>query len=138
MFFCLYGSWEPLDSVKILSRGVGTFSTIENLILRTCVSNCFEDFCIAIGFLCGSEYGTKYFDIIEKIQTDQNISETETSKLKHQWSWRHLHFVIQTGHGHRSAGHIDANSDCCELEEIREKTNQCFRVSDFRWWRRVG
>ena len=22
---CVYGSWEPLDSAKILSRGVGTF-----------------------------------------------------------------------------------------------------------------
>ena len=27
LFFFVYGSWEPLDSVKILSRGVGTFST---------------------------------------------------------------------------------------------------------------
>ena len=25
--FLVYGSWEPLDSLKILSRGVGTFST---------------------------------------------------------------------------------------------------------------
>ena len=25
--FVVYGSWGPLDSLKILSRGVGTFST---------------------------------------------------------------------------------------------------------------
>ena len=27
VFFSLYGSWEPLDTQKILPRGVGTFST---------------------------------------------------------------------------------------------------------------
>ena len=27
-FFSLYGSWEPLDSLKILPRDVRTFSTI--------------------------------------------------------------------------------------------------------------
>ena len=35
MIFALYGSWEAGDSLKIVSRGVGTFSTIEELILRT-------------------------------------------------------------------------------------------------------
>ena len=35
--FALYGSWEAGDSLKIVSRGVGTFSTIEDLILRTLI-----------------------------------------------------------------------------------------------------
>ena len=33
--FALYGSWEPTHSFKMMSQGVGTFSTIENLIPRT-------------------------------------------------------------------------------------------------------
>ena len=33
--FALYGRWEPLDSLKMMSWDVGTFSNIENLILRT-------------------------------------------------------------------------------------------------------
>ena len=33
--FSVYGSWEAGDSVKILWRDVGTFSTIEYFILRT-------------------------------------------------------------------------------------------------------
>ena len=33
--FALYGSWEAGNSLKIVSRGVGTFSTIEHAILRT-------------------------------------------------------------------------------------------------------
>ena len=36
-FFALYGSWEAGDSLKIVSRGVGTFSTIEDVILRTSI-----------------------------------------------------------------------------------------------------
>ena len=35
LIFALYGSWEAGNSLKILSRGVGTFSTIEDIILRT-------------------------------------------------------------------------------------------------------
>ena len=34
-FFALYGRWEAGHISKILSRAVGTFSTIENVILRT-------------------------------------------------------------------------------------------------------
>ena len=37
MIFALYGSWEAGDSLKIVSRGVGTFSTIEDVILRTSI-----------------------------------------------------------------------------------------------------
>ena len=33
-FFFVYGSWEPLDSLKILPRGVGTFSPIGQAIPR--------------------------------------------------------------------------------------------------------
>ena len=33
--FALYGSWEAGNSLKMLSQGVGTFSTIANVILRT-------------------------------------------------------------------------------------------------------
>ena len=37
LIFAQYGSWEAGNSLKILSRGVGTFSTIENFIPRTCI-----------------------------------------------------------------------------------------------------
>ena len=33
--FALYGSWEVRNSFKMLSQGVGTFSTIEDSILGT-------------------------------------------------------------------------------------------------------
>ena len=43
MIFALYGSWEAGDSLKIVSRGVGTFSTIEDVILRTSIFQHFLD-----------------------------------------------------------------------------------------------
>ena len=41
--FALYGSWEARNGFKILSWGVGTFSTIEHLILRTFIFRHFLD-----------------------------------------------------------------------------------------------
>ena len=41
--FALYGSWEAVHSLKIMSQGVGTFSTIEHLILRTFIFRHFGD-----------------------------------------------------------------------------------------------
>ena len=33
--FVVYGRWEAVHSLKMLSQGVGTFSNIENFIMRT-------------------------------------------------------------------------------------------------------
>ena len=41
--FCPYGSWEVGDSLRILSWGVGTISTIENVILITYIFYMFGD-----------------------------------------------------------------------------------------------
>ena len=41
--FALYGSWEVRHSFKMISWGVGTFSTIEDLILRTFIFRYFLD-----------------------------------------------------------------------------------------------
>ena len=42
MDFALYGSWEARNSSKRLSQGVGTFSTIEDFILRTLIFRLFS------------------------------------------------------------------------------------------------
>ena len=42
IFVALYGRWEAGNSLKILSWGVGTFSTIENFILRTFIFRLFR------------------------------------------------------------------------------------------------
>ena len=42
--FALYGSWEAVHSLKILSRDVGTFSTIGSFILRTFIFWLFRPF----------------------------------------------------------------------------------------------
>ena len=46
-FLALHGSWEPPHSLKMMPQGVGTFSTIENPILRT--------------FICWSFFGPRRF-----------------------------------------------------------------------------
>ena len=43
MDFALYGSWEAGNGLKMMSQGVGTFSTIEHLILRTFIFRHFGD-----------------------------------------------------------------------------------------------
>ena len=43
LIFNLYGHWEAVHSLKTLSRGVGTFSNIENFILRTSIFRHFFD-----------------------------------------------------------------------------------------------
>ena len=44
LFFFVYGSWEPLDTQKILPRGVGTFSPIGKAIPRTSQKSAFYIF----------------------------------------------------------------------------------------------
>ena len=41
--FAVYGSWEAVHSLEMMSPGVGTFSTIENLILGTFFFQLFGD-----------------------------------------------------------------------------------------------
>ena len=41
MDFAVYGRWEAVHSLKMLSWGVGTFSNIENFILRTFIFGLF-------------------------------------------------------------------------------------------------
>ena len=43
MDLALYGSWEAVDISKSMPQGVGTFSTIENFILRTFIFGLFLD-----------------------------------------------------------------------------------------------
>ena len=35
LYFAVYESWEAVHSLQMMSQGVGTFSTTENLILST-------------------------------------------------------------------------------------------------------
>ena len=39
--FAIYGRWEAVHSLKMLSWGVGTFSNTENFILRTLIFGLF-------------------------------------------------------------------------------------------------
>ena len=43
LIFALYGRWEAGNSLKMLSQGVGTFSTIASVILGTFIFRHFLD-----------------------------------------------------------------------------------------------